>query len=109
MSAEIEPVPIEAPEHAGGNEAGQVAPDWAPSDLPTAAPDVEPGLEGRAARGGRLTPINRRRLAVFRRHRRGFWSAIAFAVIFTVSLFSEVIANDRPILISYRGEWLSPL
>jgi microcin C transport system permease protein len=57
----------------------------------------------------RLSPINRRRLQVFRRHRRGFWSLCLFAAIFAVSLCAELIANDRPILISYKGEWLSPL
>ena len=57
----------------------------------------------------RLTPLNARRLAVFRSHRRGYWSLILFAVIFAITLFSEVIANDRPILIAYKGEWLSPI
>ena len=57
----------------------------------------------------RLTPINARRIGVFRRHRRGFWSLILFTAIFVVTLSAEVIANDRPILISYKGEWISPL
>ncbi len=57
----------------------------------------------------RLKPINARRLAVFRRHRRGYWSLILFAAIFVVTLFAEFIANDRPILVSYKGELLSPI
>ena len=56
-----------------------------------------------------LSPVNRRRIEVFRRHRRGFWSLCLFAAIFAVSLFAEFIANDRPILISYKGELLSPI
>ena len=56
-----------------------------------------------------LSPINRRRLAVFRRHRRGFWSLCLFAVIFVVTLGAEFIANDRPILASYKGEILFPI
>ncbi len=57
----------------------------------------------------KLSPINQRRVDVFRRHRRGFWSLCLFAAIFAVSLFAEFIANDRPILIAYKGELLSPI
>ena len=56
-----------------------------------------------------LTPINRRRLTVFRRHRRGFWSFCFFMAIFIVTLFAELVANDRPILVSYKGELLVPI
>ncbi|WP_333825131.1 ABC transporter permease [Pinisolibacter sp.] len=57
----------------------------------------------------RLSPLNARRLANFKANRRGAWSLVIFLVIFGVSLFSELIANDRPILIVYKGEVLSPL
>ena len=56
-----------------------------------------------------LSPINRRRIAVFRRHRRGFYALMIFLVIFVVSMFAEVIANDRPIVMSYKGEILFPI
>ena len=46
----------------------------------------------------RLTPLNRRRLENFRRNRRGWWSLWIFLALFGVSLFAEVIANDRPLL-----------
>ena len=57
----------------------------------------------------RLSPINGRRIRVFRRHKRGFWSLILFTAIFVVTLFAEFIANDRPLLVSYKGELLSPI
>jgi microcin C transport system permease protein len=57
----------------------------------------------------RLTPINARRLASFRANRRGAWSLVIFLILFGVSLVAELIANDRPILIVYKGEVLSPL
>ncbi len=62
-------------------------------------------------RAGRLSlsPINRRRLANFKRNRRGYWSSVAFAVIFVLSLFAEFIANDKPILALYKGELLAPI
>ncbi|GLQ08344.1 ABC transporter permease [Devosia yakushimensis] len=56
----------------------------------------------------RLSPINRRRLANFRANRRGFWALWIFLVLFVVTLGAEFIANDRPILVSYKGELLVP-
>jgi microcin C transport system permease protein len=57
----------------------------------------------------KLSPINTRRLANFRANRRGFWSLWIFLAIFVVTLFAEFIANDRPILVSYKGDWLYPI
>jgi microcin C transport system permease protein len=57
----------------------------------------------------RVTPLNRRRLANFRNNRRGFWSLWVFLFFFILSLFSEFIANDKPILIYYKGEYLFPI
>ena len=57
----------------------------------------------------RLSPINQRRLANFRRNRRGYWSFWIFLVLFVGSLFAEFIANDRPIVVSYKGELLFPI
>ena len=56
-----------------------------------------------------LSPINKRRFANFRANTRGFWSFWIFLVLFTVSLFSEFIANDRPLLVVYKGEILFPV
>ena len=74
---------------------------------PVAAPQIAP----RVPSGGflDLTPINRRRLGIFRHHRRGFWSFLFFMAIFLISLFAEFVANDRPILVSYKGEILMPI
>ena len=56
-----------------------------------------------------LSPMNRRRLDNFRRHRRGAWSFWIFLVLFVASLFAEFIANDRPLIASYKGEVLFPV
>lgn len=61
-----------------------------------------------APRAKRLSPINQRRLANFRANKRGYWSFWIFLVIFILTLGAEFIANDRPILVSYHGELLSP-
>ena len=57
---------------------------------------------------GNLSPMNRRRLQAFRANRRGFWSLWIFLVLFVVTLGAELIANDRPIIVSYKGEILVP-
>ncbi|MGD9480668.1 ABC transporter permease [Shinella sp. G-2] len=58
---------------------------------------------------GLLSPTNKRRWENFRANRRGYWSLWIFLVIFVLSLFAEFIANDRPILASYKGELLFPV
>jgi microcin C transport system permease protein len=56
----------------------------------------------------RLTPLDRRRLDNFKSNKRGFWSFWLFLLLFFMSLGSEFIANDRPILAFYKGELLFP-
>jgi len=51
----------------------------------------------------RLSPITQRRLWAFRRNRRAVWSLAIFTVLFGLSLFSEFIANDKPVLVWYDG------
>ncbi len=55
-----------------------------------------------------LSPINQRRLENFKANRRGYWSMILFLGLFVLSLFAEVIANDKPLLISYKGGYFTP-
>ena len=56
-----------------------------------------------------LSELNRRRWRNFRRNGRAFWSLVIFLILFTLSLFAEFIANDKPILVSYRGELRMPI
>ncbi|MFC5567528.1 ABC transporter permease [Rubellimicrobium aerolatum] len=60
-------------------------------------------------RPSRLSPLNQRRWRTFRRNKRAFWSLVVFTILFVISLFAEFIANDRPILVSYRGELRMPI
>jgi microcin C transport system permease protein len=57
----------------------------------------------------RLNAINQRRLANFYANRRGCISLYIFLVLFFVSLLAEVIANDRPLLIFYDGQYYFPV
>ena len=56
-----------------------------------------------------FTPVTRRRLQAFRAHRRGAWSLVIFAVLFVLTLFAELVANDRPLLVSYDGHLYAPV
>jgi microcin C transport system permease protein len=56
-----------------------------------------------------LTPLDRRRLDAFRRNRRGFWSLWLFLALFGLTLFAELLANDRPLLVRYDGQLYAPV
>jgi microcin C transport system permease protein len=56
-----------------------------------------------------MKPLNRRRLASFRASRRGMVSLVVFGILFFTSLFAELLANDKPLLIYYDGAFYSPL
>ncbi len=58
--------------------------------------------------GRRITPITRRRLNNFRANRRGYWSLWIFLVLFFASLFAEMIANDKPLLVNFDGAYYVP-
>lgn len=56
-----------------------------------------------------ISPINQRRWRNFKANGRGYWSLWIFLFLFFLSLFSEFIANDKPLLISFQDEWLTPV
>lgn len=56
-----------------------------------------------------LSPLNQRRWRNFRNNRRAYWSLILFSLIFGLSIFAEFIANERPILVKYQGEYYTPI
>ncbi|MEP5728982.1 MAG: ABC transporter permease [Sulfitobacter sp.] len=56
-----------------------------------------------------MSALNQRRWRNFKRNRRAFWSLWIFAVLFTISLFAEFVANDKPILVNYRGGYYMPI
>ncbi len=56
-----------------------------------------------------LSPLNKRRWTNFTRNRRAYWSLWIFLFLFVLSLFAEFLANDKPILVKYRGEIRMPV
>jgi microcin C transport system permease protein len=70
------------------------------SPLGEAVPPVKHGF--------RPSPLNLRRWQNFKSNRRGYWSFWIFLLLFFVSLFAELIANDKPWLIKYDGKLYWP-
>jgi microcin C transport system permease protein len=56
-----------------------------------------------------LSPINQRRWDTFFTNKRAAWSLWIFLFLFLTSLFSEFIANDKPVLVYYAGELYTPV
>ncbi len=56
-----------------------------------------------------LSPLNRRRWRNFRANRRAFWSLVLFSILFGLSLFAEVLANDKPLLVRHNGAFYLPI
>ncbi len=57
----------------------------------------------------RLSPMNQARWARFRQNRRGYWSLWIFAILFVLSLGSELVANDRPLVVHYQDRFYFPV
>jgi len=59
--------------------------------------------------GLKISPLTRRRLMNFRSNGRGFWSLWIFLGLFTVTLFAEFVANDKPLLVRYDSKFYFPI
>ncbi len=57
----------------------------------------------------KISPLTRKRLAAFGRNKRAAYAAAIFLTMFVLSLVSELIANDKPLIIHYKNEWYFPL
>lgn len=55
-----------------------------------------------------LSPLNQRRLRNFKANRRAVWSLIIFSILFGLSLFAELLANEKPLLVNYQGQYYTP-
>ncbi|MGH1375677.1 MAG: ABC transporter permease [Alphaproteobacteria bacterium] len=57
----------------------------------------------------KTSPLTQRRLKQFRANKRGFWSLWIFLFLFIIGLSAEFIANDKPLLMQYKGEIYFPV
>lgn len=56
-----------------------------------------------------MNPITHRRLQQFKANKRGYYSFIIFVTLFFVTLFADFIANDRPLIVYYKGDIYFPV
>lgn len=54
-------------------------------------------------------PVSQRQWQAFRSNRRGYWSLWIFLLLFVICSAAELIANDKPIVLSFQGKLYSPL
>jgi microcin C transport system permease protein len=52
---------------------------------------------------------SRRAWLRFKRNRLGYWSLIIFCVLVVLSLFAEVLSNDKPLVVRYNGQLFFPI
>jgi microcin C transport system permease protein len=79
---------------------------------PTTPEAVAPGPAKPRAKtlfGIKLSPIAVRRLANFRANKRGFYSLILLCVLMAITLPAEFVANDRPLVVDYKGHLYFPV
>jgi microcin C transport system permease protein len=53
--------------------------------------------------------IAKRRWHQFRKHKRGYFSFILFSILFLLSLFAEILSNDKPFLVRYQDGYYFPI
>lgn len=86
-------------------DAGQTGGDTLPEfPTPVHAPNSRKNFKA-----GIITPLMKRRWAIFKSNKRGFYSAVILTAILFLSLLAPILANDNPLLLSYKGRWFFPL
>lgn len=56
-----------------------------------------------------MSPVMQQRLVRFKQNRLGFICLIVFTVIFVLAIFSELIANDKPLVVKYQQSYYFPV
>ncbi|MBI4403858.1 MAG: ABC transporter permease subunit [Deltaproteobacteria bacterium] len=56
-----------------------------------------------------LDPLLQKQLTRFRKNRRGFYSFLVISILFFLSLFSELICNNRPVVMKFEGNIYFPI
>ena len=55
-----------------------------------------------------FSDLTRERFRLFRAQRRAWWPLLILAGAFVLSLFSEFLANDKPVVLRYQGKFSFP-
>lgn len=55
-----------------------------------------------------LSPVSQRQWQRFKSIKRGYWSALLFALCLLLAAGAELLVNNRPLVVSYQGELYFP-
>lgn len=53
--------------------------------------------------------VSKEKIAKFRKNKRALWALVIFSIVFVLSLFAELIANDKPLIVKYNKEYYFPI
>ncbi|MFU8926068.1 ABC transporter permease [Acinetobacter puyangensis] len=56
-----------------------------------------------------MSPVMQQRLHRFKQNKLGMFCLVIFAIIFVISMCAELIANDKPIVVSYKNQLYVPV
>ena len=56
-----------------------------------------------------ISPLSRRRIRIFKSNKRAYVSWIILCVLLLFSFLAPVIAHDKPLIVSYKGNWYFPM
>ena len=70
---------------------------------------IEPQLAATPVAPARSESPGARAWRRFKRDRMGYWSLLAFCTLVVLSLFAEVLSNDRPLIVRFNGEFYFPM
>lgn len=56
-----------------------------------------------------LSPITQRRFHKFKKSKRAYYSLWILLILYVVSLFSNFLANDQPLVVKYHGKFFFPV
>lgn len=56
-----------------------------------------------------VSALNARRIKAFKRNRRAYWALMVLLGCLVLSFAAELIANDKPLIVKYKGDYLFPI
>ncbi len=57
----------------------------------------------------KLSPITKRKIAIFKSKKISFISLILIIILYCISLFAEFLVNDKPLVVKYKGTYYFPI
>ncbi len=56
-----------------------------------------------------FSPITKKRIEKFKSHKRAYFSLLIIVILYIISLFADLLANNKPIIMKYNGKFFFPI